>query len=69
MHRGVLRKSQLSRHRALTQIHCYRAAAVASLILLPVRGLTGAIYGEATQHDDTTGIDSGSRAAISAIQP
>ena len=54
---------------ALTQISCYRAAAVASSILLPVRGLTGATYGEATQHDDTTGIDHSSRGAVSAIQP
>jgi DNA replication protein DnaC len=47
--------------RALTQVFCYRAQVVASCNLLPVRMLAGATYDEAAQHDNTTGIDRGSR--------
>ncbi|XUW93158.1 hypothetical protein OH764_33905 (plasmid) [Burkholderia sp. M6-3] len=46
---------------ALTQDFCYRAAAVASCSLLPVRMLAGTTYDEAAKHDNTTGIDRGSR--------
>ncbi|MCC8405864.1 hypothetical protein LJ655_29100, partial [Paraburkholderia sp. MMS20-SJTN17] len=40
---------------ALTQFFCYRATGIASCNLLPVRMLAGATYGEAAQHDNTTG--------------
>jgi hypothetical protein len=43
--------------RALTQDICYRARAVASGNLLPVRMPAGATYDEAAQHDNKTGID------------
>ncbi|MFP3558223.1 hypothetical protein SB861_47295 [Paraburkholderia sp. SIMBA_049] len=46
---------------ALTQVFCYRAAAVASCSLLPVRMLAGTTYDEAAHHDNTTGFDRGSR--------
>jgi hypothetical protein len=42
---------------ALTQDICYRARAVASGNLLPVRMPAGATYDEAAQHDNKTGID------------
>jgi hypothetical protein len=43
--------------RALTQDICYRAMAVASCNLLPVRMLAGATNDEAAQHDNKKGID------------